>query len=242
MLRVLMVLEDYGELMFLQTVLKKIGLDVEGIQNPTMMGTAILKVNPDVLIMTADGKRVNGLELSKYVKRLRGLPHIMLVRSAGVAPDPDPNIEGWVESPVVIPQLLRVVAELCEIEKGVLEDKFQKLQAKELEEEKERILRLQSPMLEPTMGRGTQEASPSAPAKAKTSEETMKLKPTTLSDEDRKAKYAAFLDQHPPVDSVLARKAVHLQVEDLRKAQTDGALELERERRAFVSELFKKKS
>lgn len=251
-----MILEDYGELMFLQTVLKKIGMDVDAIQNPAMMASSILKMNPDVLIMTSAGRRVNGLEMSKMVKRMRGLPHIVLIRAAGVAPDPDPNIEGWLESPVVVPQLLKVVAELCGVDAAVLEEKFQKLQLKEIEEEKARLLKLQgaglvldkspggNPGGEDTVYPDAADSAMSgvphveAPAPAP----VVKLKPATLSDEARKARYDQFLQNHEPVESTFQRKLVQTQVVDLRKAQTDGADELERQRKAFVEELFKKKS
>src|SRR3954463_12035040 len=100
MLRVLMVLEDYGELMFLQTVLKKIGFDVDAIQNPRSFHDSLLRMNPDVLVMTAHGKRVRGIDLVKGLKKVRGLPKVLLLRSPGSTEEKDEAVDMWRETPM----------------------------------------------------------------------------------------------------------------------------------------------
>src|SRR3954467_784956 len=92
MLRVLMVLEDYGELMFLQTVLKKIGFDVDAIQNARSFSDSVLRMNPDILVMTGHGKRVKGLELSRSLRRVRGLPHTILIHAPGTPAEQDTSV------------------------------------------------------------------------------------------------------------------------------------------------------
>jgi hypothetical protein len=245
MLRVLMILEDYAELMFLQTVLKKIGFDVEGLQNPALMDASILRLNPDLLIMTAHGKRVNGVHLSRMVKRLKGLPHIILMRAQGGPIDPDPNIEGWVESPVVFPVLLRAISDVCELDYAALDEKFGKLKAKEIEEEKARILSQPSnneAILDRSTG-SSGEFQPAAPAPGPNV--FNRMKPTTVDADQRKARYDQFLSEHKGENNLegplFNRKKVHEQVEALRKAQSATADELDKERRAFVEQLFKKK-
>src|SRR5580700_5245585 len=79
MLRVLLVLEDYGELVFLQILLSKLGFDVGTVKNPKAMQDSMAKLNPDVVFLTAKGKRVNGTELSAQIKRVQGRPKIVLL-------------------------------------------------------------------------------------------------------------------------------------------------------------------
>ena len=79
MLRVLLVLEDYGELVFLQILLSKLGFDVGTLKNPKAMQDSLAKLNPDVVLMTARGKRVNGTELSAHIKKIQGRPKIVFL-------------------------------------------------------------------------------------------------------------------------------------------------------------------
>lgn len=149
-----MVLEDYGELMFLQTVLRKLGFDVDAIQNPRMLADSLLRMNPDVLLMTAYGKRVRGVDLCKNVRRARGIPRVVLLRTPGAAPVPDPDlpVEGWLDSPVTAMSFLNILADLCGLNKQALTEKFQKLHLKDTAEEFDRTLKVNS-QTEPEMGR-----------------------------------------------------------------------------------------
>lgn len=135
-----MVIEDYGELMFLQTILKKLGFDVDSTQNPRSFSDHVLTMNPDVLVMTAYGKRVHGVELSKNLRRARGLPRTILLRNQQQIVDAQALADAWLESPVAAVGLLDKIAELCGLNKQVLSEKFQKLRMQEIED-KSRILK-----------------------------------------------------------------------------------------------------
>lgn len=147
-----MVIEDYTEMVFLQTVLKKLGFDVESTQNPRSFSGQLLSLNPDILVMTAYGKRVHGLELSRNLRRARGLPRTILLRLPG-QPDEDPSslADRWLESPVQALSLLETIADLCGLNKALLSEKFQKLHMQEVEDpNKARILKM-DPTANPTL-------------------------------------------------------------------------------------------
>jgi hypothetical protein len=230
MLRSLMVLEDYGELMFLQTVLKKIGFDVDAIQNPRGFNDSLLRMNPDILVMTAFGKRVKGLELSRGVKKVRDLPHIVLLRSSGQEAEEDPGIDRWLEAPVGALSLLDCIADLSHLNKNVLQEKFQKLHLQEVEEEQARILKINE-IAEPVLNREGGSGNFGV------------LKESTMTSDERKQRYAGFLSSEAPPKHGFTVKQVQEQIKDLRR-QEDGErlADLERERRAFVEHLFKKKA
>ncbi len=251
MLRVLMVLEDYGELMFLQTVLKKIGFDVDAIQNPRSFPDAVLRMNPDLLVMTAFGKRVNGHEMNKNLRRARGVPRAILLRNPGMVHEQDDLVSGWLDSPVAATDLLNMIGEVCGLNKQVLQDKFQRLAAKgDLSAKGERDLGSgddpDEPVLqkrvkaagnfsendEPTLERGTAPANPSGDLKA-----------STIPSEERSERYKKFLQEQPPQQAGFTVKDVQEKVRELRKLENPEDLaDLERERKLFVEHLFKKKA
>lgn len=232
MLRVLMVLEDYGELMFLQTVLKKIGFDVDAIQNPRSFEESLLRMNPDVLVMTAYGKRIKGLELAKNVKKVKDLPHILLLRTSGQIVDEDPAVNMWREAPLGAVDLLNAIGELCSLDKKTLNEKFArlKLHLPEAEAEHARILKINE-IAGPTMNRGVGEGNFGT------------LKASTMPEAERKQRYEKFLAEKAPEKHGFSVKQVQEHVKTLRKEEQSADLEdLERQRKAFVEHLFKKKT
>ncbi len=233
MLRVLMVLEDYGELMFLQTVLKKIGFDVDAIQNPRNFQDSLLSMNPDVLVMTANGKKVKGIELSHTVKRMRGLPHIILIRGTQIVRDDNTNIDAWLDSPVGAMPLLNAIGDTCGLNKDVLAEKFVKLRLQEVGENEARVLTGDGvePFALENMERSKVDPGNHEP-----------LTSSTITSEQRNERYKKFLTSDIPVQAGFSVKQVQDQVKDLRRNENaEDLAELERQRKEFVAHLFKKK-
>lgn len=225
-----MVLEDYGEMMFLQTVLKKIGFDVDAIQNPRSFEEHLLRMNPDLLLMTAHGKKVHGLQLAKTTKKVRGLPYIILLHNAG-AIEEDIAVNRWLPSPTGAVMLLDAIADVCGLNKQILQEKFQRLKLTEAEAEKARVLK-PNEETGPSLDRGAGDGHFGV------------LANSTMSDADRKSRYQKFLsNQSMPTEHGYSVKQVQEQVKALRKDENAAELEdLERERRLFVEHLFKKKA
>ncbi len=231
MLRILMVLEDYGELMFLQTVLKKIGFDVDAIQNPRSFTEAVLRMNPDVLVMTAYGKKVNGIELSQSVKRVRGMPHMVLIAAPGTMRPEDLNIATWLESPVGALDLLNAIADLAGLDKNILADKFSKLRLQETSSEA-RILKIDEDKPAEQMAKATESSG-----------NFESFQETSLTSVERNERYQKFLREEPPGQIGFAVKQVQDQIKNLRREESaEDNADLERERKAFVEHLFRKKS
>ena len=220
MLRVLLVLEDYGEMLFLQTLLKKMGFDVDGMQNPRSLNDHILSLNPDILVMTAFGKRVNGFELAGGLKRSRGLPRVILMHTMGTRTPPTPHVEGWMVSPTTAMDFLRVISSIGGIDFKQVEDKYQKLNL--------------GPQVQEAVERELVETIPNEPIfNGADSVEG------SLSRDERNA---AFLAANPtPKELTFNRKQIEENVKDLRRTENPEKMaSVEEERRAFVNELFKK--
>lgn len=234
MLRVLLVLEDYGELMFLQTILKKIGFDVDSTQNPRKFEDSLLTLNPDILVMTGLGKRIKGVELATQVKKNRGIPHIVLIRTGNLNKElyKEIDVAAWLDSPVAAPDLLDQIADLGGLNKQSLQDKLLKLRMQEEAVDPARVLKIS----------GDEGEGGEVLEKSNDSESHFGvLKASTMSTEDRKARFQKFLDEPAPAEHGFQLKKVQEQVKALRQEESEAELEdLERERRAFVSHLFKK--
>lgn len=126
--RILLIIDDYNEMMYLQTLLKKLGFDVDSLTNTRNFSDAVLSFNPKFIVMTAQGKKVNGIELAKALVKRSGLPRVFLLKFIGQSFSngelSDTKIDRVMETPVNILNLLKSV---CEIETQL---KFENLSAK----------------------------------------------------------------------------------------------------------------
>lgn len=232
MLRILLALEDYGELMFLQTVLKKIGFDVDSTQNSRKLADMLLAMNPDVLVMTGRGRRIKGIDIVPTIKKTRGHPKIILIRSGGLIKDESLPVEGWLDSPVGAPDLLDKIAELNNLNRQILQEKLLKLRMQEGEADPGRVLKMLDTENPATMARAEKPAGNFGVLKA-----------STMSSNDRQSRYKKFIDDTEVNPVGFNPKGVQADVKELRNQETSSDLEeLERQRRAFVEHLFKKKA
>lgn len=113
--RILLILDDYNEMLYLQTLLKKLGFDVDSLTNTRNFSDSLLAFNPKFLIMTAQGKKVNGVELTKFVSKRQGSPRVILLKpstqSFSNGELMDTMIDKVMETPVNIVKLLKCFAE-----------------------------------------------------------------------------------------------------------------------------------
>ncbi len=232
MLRVLLILDDYGELLFMQTLLKKLGFDVDGIQNERNFEEAFLALNPEIVIATAHGKKVDGLSLAESIRRVRGFPKVILVAS-GPMLDRLRNLEGGshdaiLESPVAASRLLGTIATLASQHPSILLEKYSRLKAT-LSPEREADLQIlkrdegADPGPPPVSGG----AAPVSPA---------------LDEEARLARFKRALeDPQKPKAQRFDRQRVHAFTKEIRAGEDpDKLAKLEAERQAFIKAMFKK--
>ena len=141
--------------------------------------------------------------------------------------------DGWLESPVPALSLLHLFADLCGLNKQILTDKFQKLHMQEAEIDRGKTLHAVN---ESGAVFDINQEAPVSPASGN-------LKSSILSETEREERYRKFLTEKPPKEQGFAIKAVTENVRNLRRDEDPARLaDLERERKAFVDHLFKKKS
>ena len=69
MRKILLVIEDYHERTYLQTMLKKIGWDVIGLSTELGLSEQILTFRPDAIFASQAIRRIQGIELLKNIKK-----------------------------------------------------------------------------------------------------------------------------------------------------------------------------
>jgi DNA-binding NtrC family response regulator len=131
MLRVLLAVEDFGEMVYLQILLSKLGFDVGTVKNPKVLVDSLYKMNPEVVILTARRKRVIGVELSKQTKKILPKTKIILLAPPAIrdrlTKSELMHAEGVIETPVNPPSLLDMMARLSNLDADALLDKYKKM-------------------------------------------------------------------------------------------------------------------
>lgn len=253
MLRVLLAVDDYGELLFLQTLLKKLGFDVDGIQSEQRFEEAFLALNPDMIIATAKGKRINGMEIAEGLRRSKGLPKVLLLASSAIIEKlrgiEIQNVDALLESPVGALSLLAELALHGGIDRQALIDKYKKLKAT-LSPEREadlQILRRDAEAEEwlKSGGGGAIAADQQGPpnlGSAEIPESVSPLKPSSMSEETRRERFKAMIDktEKPQNDRFPRERIVQFHKDIRAQEQSEDTRELEEERQGFVKALFRK--
>ena len=115
MIRTLLVIDDYNEMIYLQTLLKKMGFDVDALSNSRKFADTLLGFNPKVIIMTAFGKKVDGLSLTNSIVKRSGFPKVYLIKGPGQlftnGELNDEKIDKILESPVNNLNLIKAICE-----------------------------------------------------------------------------------------------------------------------------------
>jgi len=133
MLRVLLAIDNYNEMASLQTLLRKLGFDVDGIQNQCAFAEKQLSFNPQIVLATARGHSMNGIELAKGIRRFQGVPHFILLvqpqRAKGLNLDHLKNVDGCLESPIDVHRLLEMISQVADIDTVGLMEKYNRMQS-----------------------------------------------------------------------------------------------------------------
>ena len=234
MRKILLCLEDYNELLFLETLLKKLGFSVESATNEFIFPDKLLAFLPDLVIATGDGAKINGERISRKLRKKGQHAKLLLLfprdKIIGDATIDDLIADGAVETPVNPRRLINSICHLTGLELQIVISKFDKLPiAKDFQnpEEKAQVIHAKPP-------REVQAVM-------------LKNLPVPSSNigngsGDRSARYAALLKDVPLSNqNTFSHSTVSSELRDIRKFEKEADLsELEEDRKKFVTALFKK--
>jgi hypothetical protein len=231
MQKVMLVIDDYTELVFTENLLKRMGFDVLSLNRDSSFNESILSFFPDVLIATLKGRHVEGLRLAISLKKKNSNSKtIMLAPSArDLSLPPEARVDALLEMPVQAVQVLTILARLTKLDEAQLLEKFDKLN-------KARNFSRESL----NMG-GDGQVGGNKFVKGSDQSSSSTAAPST-----REKRYAEFLAKHAdePVDKVLPHapiSAATKEAADADKANPEIDKKLLEQKREFVKALMKSK-
>lgn len=129
--KILLVYEDYADLMTVEATLKKVGFDVIGITNEYSISEQMLAFNPDLVIGSGRGGRVSSLGVGKRLKEMtRWQGRSLLIFPANFKPNPQEliriRVDMILESPVLPSRLVQVIGKILGHDEAVLLERLNK--------------------------------------------------------------------------------------------------------------------
>lgn len=240
MRRILLVIDDFNELVELETLFRRLGFDVLSLGREMHVPEALLGFPPDLVVATGRGRHVDGLKLAPKLhyggsQRPKLVVLLKAAKEAGaVATDRDlsyADVDAVIETPFEPRGALKVVAHLLGLASEPLLEKYAKIvSARLFEPEQVRIIKHQMPSVPLIHVTATEEAArPVKPAKP----------PPSM----REARYAKFLDDKaeeelPPLASADVMRESRKKLESFEAGasieEAQRAAILAREKREFV--------
>lgn len=236
MRRILLILEELKEMSFLESLFRKLRFDVEVVKTNVGIMDKFLGFRPDLVIMTARGKKINGIELCKKMNPKGDATKIVLAisSSAGIKPAElkGINIVGFLESPINPIKAMELVAQHLKLDLNSLKEQLEK-QSKVAEE---------GPSKESTFVKSKEKIEESATwVKGKAPKDSLFEVPG--GEQESEAKPSRYLN-HKLLDFELPKQR-NLDKDGIQKAvakiATEGAEpELDQARQDFVRALYRK--
>lgn len=129
--KILLVYEDYADLMSVESTLKKVGFDVIGLSSEYSVAEQMLSFNPDVVIGSGRGGKVSSLGVGKRLKEMaRWSGKSVLIFPANLKPSPQDlikiRVDMILEAPVAPLRILQVLAKLLGHDEALLLERLNK--------------------------------------------------------------------------------------------------------------------
>lgn len=246
MRRILLVIDDFNELVGLETLFRRLGFDVLSLGRESLVVDAILGFPPDLVIATGRGRHINGIQLASKLRIGSVNPRLVVLlpsRADGdFSADPDlahADVDAVIETPFDPQAALKVVARLLAIPSEPLLEKFEKIiNARLFEPEELKIIKHQEAPERLIHVTGTGEASPKSSSDLGSHGEAFG-KPKS----EREKRYEKFLAEEmeaelPPMLNADLMREAKLRLEESEKNRSieeeQRIAKLQREKREFV--------
>lgn len=230
MKKILLLIDDYVELTFLETMLKKIGFDTIGYQGFTHAKDKLLELLPDLLILSDEMRGKSTSELLEELKKTKPqMKSIILRKNFSAQMDhPVEAIDFLLKSPVDPLDLLKALSAVLEIPTDFIVEKYLKLGLFQ-GQDKEELVRVVS-------GKGEEKGPKGQKPQRGIYENVSSL------NNLKESQYSQALKSIPAsmtqkIDSKLASR----EAAEFRNRSGDAEIQkIDQERQSFVKALFKK--
>ncbi len=209
--RVLLLIDDYSELTFIQIILKKLGFDVDVMQNAHTLSDRIISFNPNLLILTENSKRYATESILNSTRLQKPDLNFILIKAKFNGAETLSKEIRRIGSPILPIALIKATSQSCNIPHAGLIEKFKKFKGQlNLSPEQEREV-----------------------------EQTVQDGQTVAVPKGAYADYLA--QNPADVSSTFATQKVQARVKSDRKtASSMSSQSIDQSRKDFVTELFKK--
>jgi hypothetical protein len=130
MRKVMLVIDEIQQLVGLESFLRRFGFDVLSLSKDSQVADAQLGFMPDIVIASHQGRNVDGLKLSRQLKRtMRPPPRIAICYSSAppsLTKDDERSIDALLEIPAVGESAIRLLAQLAGVKTEPLLEKYRR--------------------------------------------------------------------------------------------------------------------
>lgn len=231
MRKVMLVVDDYQEMVAIENLLCRLGFDVLSLGKDILVNDALYRFQPEIVIATSKGHSVDGYKVAERMKRIFPPPKVALTYSGGIPPALTPkskmNVDGLIATPILPQNLIKLVARLGDLDPEPLLEKFQKIMSAPMSQKDLELVRVFG-----------QRESLESWDPVKTPGQAASLRSA------RSNRYDEFLQKHAdevPQQKVLPREKALAAMEELKADSLSEAMlleEIHREKIKFVKTLF----
>lgn len=135
----MLVIDEYNELEFLESLLRRLGFDVLSLNKDLSVPSAILGFFPDLVMAQVKSRAVDGVALSHKVRKLAPQARMVLLHPVGQppkGPELKNTVDAFLDMPVDPSKLIAMLAQLGSLDEKILQDKLNRMAAGKMSEEK----------------------------------------------------------------------------------------------------------
>jgi CheY-like chemotaxis protein len=237
MRKIMLVIDDYSEMIGLESTLRRLGFDVLSVAKDVLVNDALLGFFPEILIATYKGRNVDGVKIAMKLKKNPIQPMVALVHS-GSAPllngEERRSVDVFLESPLRARHLIESIARLAKMPAEPLLEKYEKVTNADLSTGDGLLI----------VGNRTEKAEPTQPTKSPEWDPQKTPGTSVHARSARSDRYDKFLETHDePVDKVMPHEVAQKAMRDLKKAaqkEKEALDKIDEEKKAFVKAMFDK--
>lgn len=238
MKRILLLLEDYNELLYIETLLKKLGFDAMSAQKTKGIYDTLMSFRPAVIVISETLKDQKAVEILADLKDNKPDLMGMILLNPG-SKQPASGAEAFIPRPIHPQIMLKALADWVGMNEERLVEKIDKLGLFKSEQERDGF----------HLFKGWKDNSsgiayrPVTQEKQPTDAGLKFFKQSSQQSEDRASRFKKALQALPsPKSEKMEKKTVTQEVKEFRARSNDTELvNIDKERKAFVDALYNKK-
>lgn len=129
--KILLVYEEYSEMMTTQAILQKVGFDVLGISTEYTLSENVLSFNPDVVVAFGRAGKVTTIGAGRRLREMtRWQGKVVLILPAGYKPNPQDfakiRADMLLEAPVPSLRLMQILGKMLGYDEALLQERLAK--------------------------------------------------------------------------------------------------------------------